>query len=171
MGTKVPNSWVTLGIGFGLGIFVAVLLYILFISILFFGGSFIPDPSYLNPDFILILTFFALISGIPVLGLYFSFSLIFEWVLYLSDLFSIETSFWFITIMTIYFIFGIGLYLFNTFAQLYIIFIVNYPTPKQKRENQYFSILILILSTFIGLVLIINFNVIFTFIAEITHIL
>jgi len=160
MGEKVPNSFVTLGIGYGIGIFISIVLIIGLFLISLVTPIF-SESSWFNMKFILLVTFCALISGIPILGIYFSISLLFQKVVELTDLLTMELNLevWLVSI--IFFLFSLGMFLFNTISQIYIIFIVKYPTPELKKKNQIYSIIILIISTIIGIIVIMIFDEMF----------
>lgn len=161
MGSKVPNSGITLAIGYGFGIFFSLILLIIYYLIGIVGANFLTDPSWLNIKLFIVLSFTVFLSGIPITGGFFVFSLVIQNAPYLANLFAIEMSYWFWGTFILYFFFALGLYVFNTLAQFYIIFIIDYPTPNQKKKNQYYSIIILIVSTIVGLIIIINYEIIF----------
>ena len=160
MGEKVPNSFVTLGIGYGIGIFISIVLIIGLFLISLVTPIF-SESNWFNIKFILLITFCALISGIPVVGIYFAIALLLQKVVELTNLLTMElnSGVWFVSI--IYFLFSLGMFLFNTVSQIYIIFIVKYPSPELKKKNQIYSILILIISTIIGIIVILVFDEMF----------
>ncbi|MCK4239386.1 MAG: hypothetical protein KAX33_09705, partial [Candidatus Lokiarchaeota archaeon] len=100
-------------------------------------------------------------SAIPIGGIFIVLTLLIKNVPELILAMSIEINVWIWIIYIICFFIGIGVYLFNTISQFYVIFIVDYPTPQLKRKNQIYSILILICSALIGAIIGINFDMIF----------
>lgn len=166
MGTTVPGAFTTLGIGFAIFIIISIIFLILFYLIIFFGSFFDIGLTPLTYKFVGVLTVCNVFSAIPIVGIFFAINFLIVKVPELILITSIEINIWIWIIYIICFIFVIGIYLFNTISQFYVIFIVDYHTPYLKRKNQGYSILILIVSSIIGLIIGINFNNIITFISN-----
>ncbi len=166
MGTTVPGAFTTLGIGFAIFILISIVFLILFYLIVFFGSFFDISLSPLTYKFAVVLIICLIFSALPMAGIFFAINFLIIKVPELILTTSIEMNIWIWIIYIISFIFAIGIYLFNTISQFYVIFIVDYPTPKLKRKNQILSILILIISSLIGLIIGINFNNIVLFISN-----
>jgi len=166
MGTTVPGAFTTLGIGFAIFTLISIIFLILFYLIVFFGSFFDINLTPLTYQFAVVLIICIIFSAMPIVGIFFAINFFLEKIPELILTTSIEMNIWIWIIYIICFIFAIGIYLFNTISQFYVIFIVDYPTPNLKRKNQGYSILILIVSSIIGLIIGINFNNIISFISN-----
>ncbi len=165
MGNKVPGAFTTLAMGFGIYLLISITLLIIIFLLVFIGNFFILGLNLLTFKFTAVLLIYLIFSTIPIGGIYITLTILIKNVPELILAMSIEINIWIWIIYIICFIIGMGVYLFNTISQFYLIFIVDYPTPQLKRKNQISSILILISSAIIGVIIGINFDMIFLSIA------
>ncbi len=165
MGNKVPGAFTTLAMGFGIYLLISITLLIIIFLLVFIGNFFILGLNLLTFKFTAVLLICLIFSTIPIGGIYITLTILIKNVPELILAMSIEINIWIWIIYIICFIIGMGVYLFNTISQFYVIFIVDYPTPQLKRKNQISSILILISSAIIGVIIGINFDMIFLSIA------
>ena len=161
MGNKVPGAFTTLAMGFGIYLIISITLLIIIFLLVFIGTFFILGLNLLTFKFTAVLLICLILSAIPIGGIYIVLTILIKNVPELILDMSIEINVWIWIIYIICFFIGIGVYLFSTISQFYVIFIVDYPTPQLKRKNQRYSILILICSAVIGVIIGINFDMIF----------
>lgn len=161
MGNKVPGAFTTLAMGFGIYFLISITLLIIIFILVFIGTFFNLGLNLITFKFTTVLLICLIFSAIPIGGIYIALTILIKDVPELILAMSIEINIWIWIIYVICFIIGMGVYLFNTISQFYVIFIVDYPTPKLKRKNQTSSILILISSAIIGVIIGINFDMIF----------
>lgn len=161
MGNKVPGAFTTLAMGFGIYLIISITLLIIIFLLGLIGASFSVGLNLLTFKFTAVLLICLILSAIPIGGIYIVLTILIKNVPELILAMSIEINVWIWIIYIICFFIGIGVYLFNTISQFYVIFIVDYPTLQLKRKNQIYSILILICSALIGVIIGINFDMIF----------
>lgn len=161
MGNKVPGAFTTLAMGFGIYFLISITLLIIIFILVFIGTFFNIGLNLITFKFTTVLLICLIFSAIPIGGIYIALTILIKDVPELILAMSIEINIWIWIIYIICFIIGMGVHLFNTISQFYVIFIVDYPPAQLKRKNQISSILILISSAIIGVIIGINFDMIF----------
>jgi len=161
MGDKIPRAFTTLAMGFGIYLLISITLLIIIFLLVFIGTFFNLGLNLITFKFTTVLLICLIFSAIPIGGIYIALTVLIKNIPELILAMSIEINIWIWIIYILCFIIGLGVFLFNTISQFYVIFIVDYPTPQLKRKNQIYSILILVFSALIGIIIGINFDMIF----------
>ena len=159
-GDNIPNSFVLLAMGLFGAIVISFILIIIIGVFNYLFTSFFLTNTISVIKYCLGLMFWVVLSSLPIIGIVF---------IYVLPLYSIEIlnamaiqaelNIWISFIL--FFLVAIGVYLFNTLSQVYLIR-EEYSDIQLKEKNQRYILIIYVSSIIIGIVLLFTSDLIFS---------